>query len=72
MPKLKVRIAVAVDPHTLEWNCCGFGGGNSEPKDTEKMSFARDPLPDGEQRFWVEAEIEVAPVQVVNGVVSAG
>lgn len=72
MLKLKVRIAVAVDPHTLEWNCCGWGGGKREPTNAEKMGLARDPLPDGEQRFWVEAEIEVVPEQVVNGVVSAG
>lgn len=72
MPKLKVRIAVAVDPDTLEWACSGWGGGEREIKDAEKMSFAVESMPDGEQRFWVEAEIEVAPEQVVNGVVSSG
>lgn len=61
MKKLKVRIAVAVDPETLEWNSCGWGEpGGKDVSDIKKMNSAVDLLPDGEQKFWVEAEICVS------------
>ena len=75
MPKLKVRIAVAVDPDTLEWACSGWGGGLLEPSNSDKMGYAVEAVDSDsgrEQMFWIDAELEVAPEQVVNGVVSAG
>ena len=67
MPKLKVRIAVAVDPSTLDWNSCGWGGRKTEPSDKDKMIIAVDTLNSGEQRYFIEAELDVNPPAVVAG-----
>ena len=75
MPIVKVRIAVAVDPKTLEWNSSGWGGGRSkQPTDGDKMGSAVEILNDGEQRFWVEAEVFVKPADepAVIGIVLEG
>jgi hypothetical protein len=57
---VKVRIAVAVDPHG-EWSSCGY----SDCTDSEAFSSAIDLLDTGEARYILTAELEVPEVQVV-------
>lgn len=52
--KLKIKIAVAANADG-EWAAYGFPGA----RDWNDAMDSFDSL-DGEQRFWVEAEIEVA------------
>lgn len=72
MAKLKVRIALAVDPYTLEWNCVGWGGKGQDVNDEDKMGFAIDPLPGGERQYWIEAELDVVPVEAIQVTVKEG
>lgn len=67
MATVKVRIAVAVTPEG-EWNACGWSGAES---DDDKMSICVDSLASGEKRYWLEAELEVPSVDVVQASVSA-
>ena len=68
MTTLKVRIALAVNPETMEWNSSGWGGGDREPSDKEKMDMAIEVLPEGERRFFIDAEIDVKPTSVIAGI----
>ena len=67
MATVKVRIAVGVTPEG-EWNACGWSGAAS---DDDKMSICVDSLASGEKRYWLEAELEVPSVDVVQASVSA-
>lgn len=67
MATVKVRIAVAVTPEG-DWNACGWSGTAS---DDDKMSICVDSLASGEKRYWLEAELEVPSVDVVQSSVSA-
>ncbi len=67
--KVKVRVAVAVDPNGY-WNAAGWGGGHrGEPNDQQKMEIAVECVEDGEARYWLEAEVEVPDVPVVAAAV---
>lgn len=67
MATVKVRIAVAVTPEG-DWSACGWSGTAS---DDDKMSICVDSLASGEKRYWLEAELEVPSVDVVQSSVSA-
>ena len=67
MATVKVRIAVAVTPEG-EWNACGWSGAES---DDYKMSVCVDSLASGEKRYWLEVELEVPSVDVVQASVTA-
>lgn len=65
MKKVKVRIAVAVDPKG-HWNSTGWWGGS----DGDKMALAVDSVEDGEARYWVEVELDLpTPATVLDAVV---
>lgn len=63
--RVKVRIAVAVDPEGM-WNACG--GSWSLGDDKLAMDICIDQLAEGEARYWVETEVELpssaAPITV--------
>lgn len=61
--KVKVRVAVAVDP-TGHWNATGWRGA----KDGQMMELAVETVEDGEARYFLEAELEVPDVPVVAAV----
>ena len=65
--KIKIKIAVAASPNG-EWFAYGFPQAES----WEECTDAFDPL-EAEQRFWVEAEIELAdaPVAIQGQVMKA-
>jgi hypothetical protein len=69
MKTLKVRIAVAVNPKTMEWNSAGWKL-SGDVSDEDKMEFAVEPLPEVEQRFWIEAELPIVEPDVIIGKVS--
>lgn len=54
MAKVKVRIAVAVDP-SGNWCSCGWATAT----DDDSMSNVVDGLDEGEVRYWLEAEIDI-------------
>lgn len=58
---VRVRIAVAVDP-TGRWNSCGWDTGS----DPEKMEFAAENMGEGESLFWLEADLPVPEVPVIE------
>ena len=63
--KIKVKIAVGANPNG-EWYAYGFPQAESWEECTDAFE-----LLEGEQRFWVEAEIEVADeTTVVVGTVT--
>ena len=64
MEKVKVRIAVAVTPDG-DWNSAGWANG----KDADKMALACETMETGEARYWLEAELEVPSVRVIDAVV---
>ena len=64
--KIKVKIALAVDANE-SWNCCG----SDDLTDDEKMKWAVDPLDEGEERYWIEVEVEVPDVEVIHAEVNA-
>jgi hypothetical protein len=66
MAKVKVRIAVAVDPEG-DWVA---SGSKSVNKWIDNMDYLLDHLHAGEARYWVEAELEVPDAQEVQGTVS--
>lgn len=73
MKKIKVRIAACVDP-TGKWNVCGWGDANEKPvSDDELMGNAIDVMEEGENRYWLEAELEIPEpsVNVIEAKVSA-
>lgn len=58
---VRVRIAVVVDPSGY-WNSCGWGTGG----DSEKMALAVETMEEGESRFWLEADLPVPEVPVID------
>ena len=66
MKTVKVRIAVAISPDG-SWNSCGWSDGTEK----ECMAIACDTVPEGESRFWLEAELPVNDVKVVRASISA-
>lgn len=67
MKTVKVRIAVVVCSDG-SWNSCGWSDGTEK----ELMEIACDAMPDGESRFWLEAEIPVSNVKIIAANVSVG
>jgi hypothetical protein len=67
MNKVKVRIAVAVAPDG-SWNACGFSNARN---DADKMELAVEPIPDGEARYWLEAELPMPTTETVQATVAA-
>lgn len=67
--KIKVRIALAVDPNTLEWNSAGWGGQEDNPSDKQKMDMAVELIDEGERQYWIEAEIDVKPIETIQAAV---
>jgi len=65
MPKVKVRIAVAVDP-SGKWNACGWRKDNGDTAGEDAMDCTVDMVGSGEARYWVEAELDVPEVSVVS------
>lgn len=67
MAKVKVRIAVAVDP-TGAWNSCGWK--STTPQDDEElMGMACEPLETGEAYYWLTAELDIPSAQEVSATV---
>ena len=66
MSKVKVRIAVAVDP-SGDWNSAGWSGGS----DDNMMSCACDTVANGEARYWLEAELAIPETPTVHADVAA-
>lgn len=58
---VRVRIAVAIDP-AGRWNSCGWWAGS----DAEKMALVGEVLNEGESRFWLEADLPVPEVPVID------
>lgn len=67
METVKVRIAVAVAPDG-SWNASGF---SSARDDGDKMELAIEPIPDGEARYWLEAELRIPETKLVQAEVTA-
>lgn len=65
MPKVKVRIAVAVDAGG-DWNSAGWASGS----DDDKMGIACETVANGEARYWLEAELDVPNAVVVEATVT--
>lgn len=63
--KKKVRIAVAID-HTGAWSCSGWGGGGRDAKESDMMSFAIETLENGENQYFIEAELDVPEVKTIE------
>jgi hypothetical protein len=61
MRKVRVRIAVAVDPDG-NWNSCGWSSGDDE----QKLEIATEDLQHGESRYWLTAELEVPDVAEIQ------
>jgi hypothetical protein len=60
MAKVKVRVAVAVDPQG-DWASSGFSGQD----EAEAHSYCTDHIQPGESRYWLEAEVDIPePVTV--------
>ena len=66
MPKVKVRIAVAVDEKG-RWNSCG--GDNMDAGTAS--DFAREPIGDS-RIYWLTAEVEVPESVEVTADVEGG
>ena len=66
MAKHKVRIALAIDTEG-DWNATGWGNVRKLPMaDTELMNVACDTIGTGESRYFVEVEIEMPEVKVIE------
>lgn len=63
--KVKVRIAVAVDP-SGDWNSAGWESGS----DDDKMGIACETVASGEARYWLEAELDIPTATVVEASVT--
>lgn len=59
--KIKVRIALAVDK-TGDWNASGWKAGSDE----DKMDSAVGGVKLGENRYWIETEVELPEAKVVS------
>lgn len=71
METVRVRIAVAVT-HEGEWNSCGWGRPGKDVSDADKMALAVETMPDGESRYWVEADIPLPSPPTIEGTVTQG
>ena len=63
MAKVKVRIAVGVDP-TGDWNAYGYKNARS---DDDMMAIACEVLKAGEVRYFIEAELDIPSQDTVQG-----
>lgn len=63
--KIKVRIAVAVDP-CGDWSSCGWGSMKKRIPDDELMGNAIDSIASGEARYFLEAELELPKGQTIQ------
>jgi hypothetical protein len=63
---IKVRIAVSVD-RKGEWSASGWSGTSSE----DFHSYTIDSLEPGENRYWLEAELEVPETKTISARVVA-
>lgn len=68
--KVKVRIFVAVDPRGM-WAASGWSREDGTVDDEAVMDMALDLIDPGEARYWVEAELPLPSVPVVEGEVKA-
>jgi hypothetical protein len=62
--KKKVRIAVAID-HAGNWSCSGWGGPGVDIKDNEMMSFCIETLENGENQYFIEAELDIPETKTI-------
>jgi hypothetical protein len=62
---VKVRIAVSVD-RTGAWSSAGWSGSDSD----DFHSYTIDSLIPGENRYWLEAELEVPETETISAQVS--
>lgn len=67
MSKVKVRIAVIVDKDGC-WDCCGYNG----LADNKKMEFAASKGVNADAKYWIEAELDIPEVPVIQAQVSSG
>lgn len=65
--KTKVRIALAINSDG-EWNCCGW----SKADDSEKIDLAIEGIgpANGDQLYWLEAEIEIPQPETIQAEVT--
>lgn len=68
MGKVKVRIAVAVDP-TGDWNAYGYKHIRS---DADMMAIACEVLSTGEARYFLEAELDIPEQKTIVATVHNG
>jgi hypothetical protein len=62
IPKtVRVRIAVSVDADG-NWNACGW----TKTSDANKMGLAIEPLSQGEQQYWLEADLTLPAAELVT------
>lgn len=69
MKKVKVRIAVAVDPEG-DWNACGWSIDGKKQPDSEITMIARETVAEGERIYFLEAELDVPEPIVVTPTVA--
>jgi hypothetical protein len=62
---VKVRIAVSVDCNG-DWSSAGWSSSSSE----DFHSYTFDSLKPGENRYWLEAELEVPETKTITAQVS--
>lgn len=68
MSKVKVRIAVAVDPKG-GWNSFGWKDPTMDKGVAEDIAFDGC-LPEGAVVYWVEADLDIPSAPVVQGTVT--
>jgi len=61
--KVKVRIAVAVDPEG-EWGSAGWYSDNPD-YDQDAMNCALESIGIGERRYWIEAMLDIPQPETV-------
>lgn len=69
MTTKKVRIALAIDKDG-DWNASGWGRDGKITADADMMSSAVEMVADGENQFWIEAEVEIPEPKTLQGVVT--
>lgn len=68
--KVRVRIAVAVDPRG-DWNAAGWDCSYpAEVYDRKAMEVACEGVLDGSARYWLEADLDVPEVPTINAEVT--
>lgn len=70
MAKVKIRVAVAVDPKGA-WNASGWGDAGEridqrQSRDHDSMGLACETLESGEARYWLEAEVDIPEVKTIQ------